>query len=130
MSTDIPTTPVNWDDLEDTDSDDSEDTESDKASNDSKDNPEEEEKHIRYGQKGRQPYGDNRGYKSGHGGFNQADPKGNYYQYYRNDPNFFVTVIKQEEPPHELCVKVFSKYKGDLLEMTEDELYKILAQFD
>ena len=38
--------------------------------------------------------------------FQRGDPNGNYEMFYKNDPNFFVTVIKQEKGPHELSVKI------------------------
>ena len=100
---------LDWHAVDDTDSDD--DSDSSTESEDSHGNHEEEEKKVdeqlkaHYQPKESQGgYKHNRdgGYKPRNNNFNEGNPNSNYNLYYRNDPDFFVKVIKQVEPPHEL----------------------------
>lgn len=55
--------------------------------------------------------------------------------YYKNDPNFFVGVIKQEEGPHELTVKISESRGGyydhsyQSSDLSIDDINKILSEF-
>ena len=97
---------VDWDEYDDLDSDEDHNSSS-SSSSDSGEEGNEEEKHHHHhhhhshsGHKRhtQRQYEDKRGPKKNF----QGDPNSNYYLYYRNDPDFFVKVMKQEEPPHEL----------------------------
>lgn len=61
-------------------------------------------------------------------GYNQGDPNGNYELYYKNDPDFFVKVIKQEQPPHEIRVKA-KRMERNAIDYSFGEIKKIMAKY-
>ena len=129
---------VNWHELDDTESDD--DSEVSSESDGGKSDKEEEEKgdhrkhhghhhgHHHHKDRNRNYNNDRGGYNKGYNNYNKRNPNSNYEKYYKNDPDFFVRVIKQVEAPHELCVKI-TKDRGNHKEYSQDDFSKILAGF-
>ena len=49
--------------------------------------------------------------------------------YYRNDTNFFMKVIRKENGPHELCIKINPDHKRQGKEVSIDEVNSLLVQY-
>jgi hypothetical protein len=110
---------IDWHVDDDTESDGSDDTESDGSDGNKSDHKHEEDKrereyHHNPHKKNSNNYGGGRGgaNKGKQSYFNRGDPNSNYEQFYKNDPDFFVKVMKKEEPPHELSVKITKDRQG------------------
>lgn len=122
---------VNWDEFDDLDSDDDNNSSS-SSSSDSGDEGKEEEKHHHHhhhGHSANKKYSENR-YENNRGPKKnfQGNPNSNYSLYYRNDPDFFVKVIKKEDPPHELCVKIRKK-DINFPDKSKKDISDLLAEF-
>lgn len=131
MSKDPATNQLNWDDLDDTESDDSEEAGSDNESNDSQEEEKEEkrtEEQFEKLTKGK--FGDHKGYGDRYAPKDNymGDPNGNYSQYYRNDIDFLVDVIKKEEAPHDFRIKL-QKQGPHSADLSKSDMAKILADF-
>ena len=129
------TADVDWHALDESDSD-SSDSSTESEDNKSDHNEEhkvqkEFEQHKQQKQHS-QNYGDRKG---GYGNrkqqsnfYGQATPGSNYDKYYRNDPDFFVKVMRKEEPPHELSIKITKKFQ-DAEDLSQDDFRQILSDF-
>lgn len=107
---------VNWDDLDDTSSEEAE-NDSGSESNGSDHNEKEIKSKPRHDyhqdkrdhwEHSEHKYGDHKRSKQNRN-YNDRNPNSNLELYYRNDPDFFVKVIKQEAPPHELRIRLKKK---------------------
>ena len=123
-----------WHNLEDTDSEDDGDSGSGDDSHDSgkekhEENKKEEEYFEEIQNKGKYSHGKQGGmYKSKSHQYNKHNEQSNFELYYKNDPDFFVKVIKLEEPPHELGIK-FRKTKPNIPDLTKAEVTTKLKKF-
>ena len=135
---------VNWDDLDDTSSeDDGDESGSGSESNEEEHHPHEESKkheHHHGGKHGHHyeekqgnwkhshnKYGDDRRGKQNRN-YNNRNPEGNFEKYYRNDPDFFVKVIKLESPPHELWIKL-RKRDYNTPDLSKNDIFERLKPF-
>jgi hypothetical protein len=130
-----PTADVDWHALDESDSDSSD---SSSESEDNKSDHNEEQKvqkefeQIKQQKQYSQNYGDRKGgyanRKQQSGFYGQATPGSNYDQFYKNDPDFFVKVMRKEEPPHELSIKINKKFP-DAEDLSQDDFKHILSDF-
>ena len=126
---------VNWHDLEDTSSEDEGESGSGNESGDSNDHKHEEKKktdeqHQEIRQRGKYNQGKYRdNYKRKEGKFEDYNRESNYEKFYRNDPDFFVRVIKLEEPPHEIGIKFRTEDKDGFMDLSRKEVESKLQKF-
>lgn len=128
---------VDWDALDDTESDDDNESGSDSESGESNGANNEEEKKIereyedvrKHKGQSHHKYDDYRGPKPRQQNLSQGDPNGNYEQFYKNDPDFFVGVIKKESAPHEFSIKLTKdgQYAPDF---SKSDIRDLMAEFD
>lgn len=137
MSAEVKDDNVDWHEVDDdTDSDDDSETssDSDAEKSDGKDGEKVQEEIKSYSgyKDNNRNYKNNRsGYDRGRGNhYNKGNPDSNYEKFYKNDPDFFVKVMKREAPPHELCVKIQKDHnRSRAKDLSQKELEEILAGF-
>lgn len=135
MTTNAKAADIDWHVDDDTESEGSDDSSTESEGNKS-DNKHEENKHQNnyHHQNEYHKHSDNygggrdRGNKGKGTFYNRGDPNSNYEQFYKNDPDFFVKVIKKESPPHELSVKI-TKDRDSSKNYSQAEFLEILSAF-
>lgn len=125
-----PDTNFNWDDDDIDSEEDSSESGSDSEENEKN---EEEDKKIEtqyeHAKQRHGKYGDQRGPRNQGKGFSEGNPNSNYAMYYRNDPDFFVKVIRKVDPPHEIRIKMARGTDKYGPELSKSELSEVLQKF-